>query len=297
MQKAVISSFVILVAIIAFAATPIPRWATTLWRHSPACSFRDTLNAIGERAKRHKAEDQIRGASRLLKQDPAGYEVWDTPQGSWWIAAGESRELFGLLSEQAGQIYGSGELGVRAGDVVLDCGAHVGIYTRQALKAGAAVVVAIEPAPENLECLRRNMADEIRGGRVIVYPKGVWDRDDFLTLTAGRSLSHSIVERSSDVSNLLKVPLTTIDKVVAELKLQRVDFMKMDIEGAEMRALSGAQKTLSDYKPRLAIAGYHNLDDPQKLPPVVLQAHPGYRMRCGPCYSARGIRPEVLFFQ
>ena len=43
-------------------------------------------------------------------------------------------------------------------------------------------MVAIEPAPENIECLSRNFKDEIARGRVIVYPKGVWDKDDFLTM-------------------------------------------------------------------------------------------------------------------
>jgi FkbM family methyltransferase len=47
---------------------------------------------------------------------------------------------------------------VRAGDVVLDCGAGIGLFARQALKRGARTVIAIEPVPENLECLRRNLS-------------------------------------------------------------------------------------------------------------------------------------------
>ena len=69
---------------------------------------------------------------------------------------------------------------VRPGDVVLDCGANVGVYTRHALEAGARLVVAIDPAPENIECLRRNFSEEIKAGRVVVYPKGVWDKDEVL---------------------------------------------------------------------------------------------------------------------
>ena len=56
------------------------------------------------------------------------------------------------------------------------------MYTREALAEGAKLVVAIEPAPENLECLRRNLADEVAAGRVIIYGKGVWDKEDFLTI-------------------------------------------------------------------------------------------------------------------
>jgi FkbM family methyltransferase len=72
---------------------------------------------------------------------------------------------------------------VRQGDIVLDAGANVGVFTRKALWAGAAKVIAIEPGPENLECLRRNFAAEIADGRVVLYPKGIWDKDDVLKLS------------------------------------------------------------------------------------------------------------------
>ena len=88
------------------------------------------------------------------------------------------------LAEQERRIYMAGSVNVNAGDTVLDCGANVGVFTRVALAAGAKQVVAIEPAPDNVACLRRNFASEIAAGRVIVYPKGVWDKDDVLVLHA-----------------------------------------------------------------------------------------------------------------
>ena len=63
-----------------------------------------------------------------------------------------------------------------------------------------------------------------------------------------------------------QVLLTTIDKIVEELQLERVDFIKMDIEGAERKALAGARNTLAERKPRLALAGYHLEDDQTKIP-------------------------------
>ena len=95
-----------------------------------------------------------------------------------------------------------------------------------------------------------------------------------------------------------QLPLTTIDKLVVELKLDRVDFIKMDIEGAEQRALQGAHETLAKYHPRMALCTYHLPSDPEKIPALVHAAWPNYRMSCGPCAEATGrVRPDVLYFQ
>ena len=93
------------------------------------------------------------------------------------------------------------------------------------------------------------------------------------------------------------VPLTTIDKLVAELKLPRVDFIKMDIEGAEVPALAGAHETIARFKPRLAIATEHKPDDEYTIPAAVRKIRADYQMECGPCLEAKGhVRPDVLYF-
>jgi hypothetical protein len=73
------------------------------------------------------------------------------------------------------------------------------------------------------------------------------------------------------------VPLTTIDRIVSELELSRVDFIKMDIEGAESNAIRGAAETLERFRPRMAIASYHNDDDLEVIPATVLGSQPGYQ--------------------
>jgi FkbM family methyltransferase len=244
-------------------------------------------------------KDRILAGSRLLEKDPAGYHLWDTPRGRWWIPEGDDWVLPYNLAEQERNIYGAGDQNVQPGGIVLDCGANVGVYTRVALDAGAKLVVAIEPAPENVESLKRNFQREIATGRVIVYEKGVWDKDDVLVL---RRDPHNTAADSfvmlKDSEHGVKVPLTTIDKLVAELKLERVDFIKMDIEGAEQRALMGAQQTLAQYHPRLALAAYHDPTDAERIPDLVQRGWSGYKMECGPCAEAHGrVRPDVLYFR
>jgi predicted RNA methylase len=97
-----------------------------------------------------------------VEKDKAGLHLWETPRGRYWIPQGSDDVLLILLSQQESRIYGfDQETSVRNGDIVVDCGAHIGVFTREALSLGAKLVIAVEPAPENLECLRRNFATEI----------------------------------------------------------------------------------------------------------------------------------------
>ncbi len=267
--------------------------------NSKGCPLGRAVGAVGEQKRQAAANDRIARSMRLLQRDAEGFQRWQTSEGTYWMARGSQYALSWDLAEQTRDLYGQGGRPVHTGDVVLDCGANVGVFTRKALNAGAKTVVAVELAPENLECLRRNFPDEIRTGRVIVYPKGVWDKDDWLTLNvdASNSAGDSVVMRQPNATAGPKVPLTTIDKVAEELKLERVDFIKMDIEGAERNALLGARKTLERWHPRLALSAYHLADDPSVIPREVRRAWPGYQMECGPCADAKTfVRPDVLYF-
>ena len=267
---------------------------------SPVCTVSRAIHSADELRTQVAYKDRILYSSKKLENDPAGYHLWETPHGRFWIPQGSDFVLPFNLAEQDRKIYGVGEQDVQAGDIVLDCGANVGVYTRVALKNGAKLVVAIEPAPENVECLRRNFAAEIAAGRVILYQKGVWDKDEMLVMRVDptNSAADSFIIRREGAVETQQLPLTTIDKLVAELKLERVDHIKMDIEGAEQRALVGARETLAKYHPRLSLAAYHVPSDPVKIPELVRQAWPNYRMECGPCAEANGhVRPDVLYFR
>lgn len=279
---------------------PVRLFAIKAVGRSPVCPMDQALKAAENLRLQTHYKDQILAASKLIEKDPAGYHLWDTPRGRWWIPEGDDWVLPFNLAEQERKIYGVGEQAVQPGDIVLDCGANVGVYTRLALDAGAKLVVAIEPGPENIESLRRNFKPEIAAGRVIIVEKGVWDKEDVLLLKRDphNTAADSFV-MLKDGTPGVKAPLTTIDKLLADLKLPRVDYIKMDIEGAEQRALKGAQQTLARYHPRLALSAYHVPSDPEMIPKLVKQAWPGYKMECGPCAETPDghIRPDVLYFR
>lgn len=259
------------------------------------CPLPLTLRSVAESERLARRTDHHASQMTTIAREK-GLELRQTAAGRFWVPAGD-RILPFLIAEQDLEIYGQGSRGVHSGDIVLDCGANIGMFTRTALKAGARLVVAIEPAPDTLECLRRNLAADIRAGRVIVYPKGVWDHDDWLRLALddSNSGSNSLVLGANRPS--VRVPLTTIDKLVTELKLERVDFIKMDIEGAEKNALSGARDTLRTFRPRMSISSEHLPDDTEKIPILVKSLVPSYRWECGPCvYDGAHARPEALYF-
>src|SRR5262245_7062074 len=96
--------------------------------------------------------------SRILRRD-GDLTEWSTPAGTFWIPGSDATTLPVLLAQEERGIYGRGEWGVQKGDVVLDIGAYIGTWTRHALAAGAKVVVAVEPSPASVECLRRNLRE------------------------------------------------------------------------------------------------------------------------------------------
>lgn len=287
--------------------------AVLIWNYVPAvrlsmfvllgrnqgCPLPNAVKSDEELKRQIRYKDEILAASKLLQKDEKGFELWRTPLGNYWIPDGSRYVLPFNLAEQKRDIYDVANT-MHAGDIVLDCGANIGVFTKKSLDQGASKVIAIEPAPENIECLRRNFAKEIEAGRVVVYAKGVWDKDDFLTLNVdpANSAADSFVIQREGAQGVAKIPLTTIDKLVAELGLPRVDFIKMDIEGAEPKALAGGKETIAKYKPRMALSVYHQPDHPETVPRMVKEAYAGYKPSCGPCAETTwAVRPDIMYFQ
>jgi len=287
------------VALLAAVAawTPLRLGAYVVVGRSPHCPFPNAIRS-GENLKDQvRVKDEILYASREIARDEH-YEQYETPMGRYWVSHGSKFVLPYNLAEQKRGIYGTGPRDVQPGDIVLDCGANIGVFTRHALERGAAKVIAIEPAPENIECLRRNFASEIEAGKVVVYPKGVWDKDDRMTLHVDphNSAADSVLIQREG-SHGVEVPLTTIDKLAAELSLERVSFIKMDIEGAEPNAIRGGAGVIARFRPRLALSAYHAPDHPVAVPAAVRAVRADYTVECGPCAEANyGVRPDIIYF-
>ena len=222
---------------------------------------------------------------KLLKTKDVDGHTWEqyrTQLGDFWLPApGKSLIAFLVLKEVDQSDYENAQVRIHPGDVVIDCGAHVGTFTAYALRHGASQVVAIDPDALNLACLKENFAREISEGRVKPVPLGVWDTRAALQLydpNPENSGMPTFVDKAPGAKLLGTMPVETLDEIVEELKLERVDFIKMDIEGSERHALRGARKTLERFKPRMAIADYHLPDDPIRLREIATSIVPTYRV-------------------
>ena len=235
-----------------------------------------------------------------------GAYKWDTPFGPFWTPISDGAGplhtggfTWGPPILRWTPIEGSDEPTIRPGDVVMDAGAHSGGSTKHALAMGASLVIAIEPVAENLVALRRNLAQEISAGKVIVIQKGVYDRiGDLMFVKRGHSWDGEFHEPGDGhEGHGDALPVTTIDAIVARLNLTRLDFIKMDIEGSEPYALAGAKDTLERFKPRMSVGSYHRVGDLEAIPRIVLAANPTYRMLPSRCLIWSGrLFPNLLFF-
>jgi FkbM family methyltransferase len=142
----------------------------------------------------------------------------------------------------------------KAGDTVIDIGAYVGMFT---IKASQFVgvdgrVVAIEPLPSNIAYLERNtaMLPNVRIARVALS-----DYTGTAKLYSSPSTAaHSITYVRKD---FVEVNVTTLDNLVRQLGIRKVDFIKMDAEGSDVNILLGAINTLKNDSPVLSMACYH----------------------------------------
>jgi FkbM family methyltransferase len=163
----------------------------------------------------------------------------------------------------------------RPGDVAIDGG---GCWGETALWLAHMVgaeghVHTFEPGPKNRELLLRNLAQNPHlRERISVRaePLGalageqLWIED---ALAPGAGLKNA--EEMQGKANMVETRIETIDALVARGELPRVDFIKLDVEHAELAVIRGASETIRTQRPRLAISCYHRPDDLAMIPAAI----------------------------
>lgn len=267
-----------------------------------ACTVAMASAAADYEQRRMDARHVVAQRSAFMQRD-GDLVLFQTPFGQSWISGAQPLDASRF---RAADLYhwpprwaeDPNRPLVPRGGIMIDGGGHIGESAATALKMGAARVITIEVDPINAEAIRRNLAAAIADGRQTVLQVGVWDSPGTLQLERGEASTMSETHAEAHGQNTISVPVTTIDHIVKNLGLPRVDAIKLDIEGAEPHALRGARETLARFKPALAIGTYHNAEDLADIRQIVHTARPDYTERAARCLPARErVQPHVLFFE
>lgn len=169
------------------------------------------------------------------------------------------------------------------GDAVIDAGGCWGDTTLYfANEVGPeGNVYSFEFIPSNLAVMQKNLAlnDELKN-RVQVIDQPLWETSgETLFFTDNGPASRVSPTKPSDDCGTTST--ITIDDFARQNRIPRIDFIKMDIEGAELSALKGSLETIRNYKPKLAISIYHTLSDFVSIPRLIASLDLGYRFYLG----------------
>lgn len=220
-------------------------------------------------------------------------EVW-VPENSFkaeelsWIY----NEIFTLHRDNP-HSYETDNLKINKGDYVIDAGACEGFFIRFALEKGAKKVFAFEPLKPLVNGLNLTYNKEISGNKLTIIDRGLSDTEDLIAFAHGlNNYSEARMEKSGDY----KCKVTSLDHVVESGLIPQVDYIKMDIEGAEILAIKGAKKTIKKFKPKLSIAVYHEYETACIIKEMLRDYRPDYELVFGGCYTfEKPYRPCMLY--
>jgi FkbM family methyltransferase len=168
------------------------------------------------------------------------------------------------------------------GDYVIDAGACFG-DTSLAFAACAGElgkVFSFDIVPNHIEVMRFNFSQNPElAKRIEILCCGLGN--EHRIAEAVGQVKDSIVKPGASLSsdpNGTVTSVTTIDKFTSDNKIEKIDFVKMDIEGEELNTLKGAVDTLRLHKPKLAISLYHKPEDIIEIPKFINDLGLGYKL-------------------
>jgi FkbM family methyltransferase len=199
-----------------------------------------------------------RGLPSVLPRPPACLMVLVPGGGKVKVDYGEEIALLLLLhgSYEAAELESLARF-AKPGTTAVDVGANIGMYTVPLATAvgDAGTVLAFEPVPQTLEKLRSNIA--LNGlVNVVVVAAAAADGPGVVDLRlANDSAYASLVRVKHDrgTGTTLAVPAVTIDQVWEERNRPTISFCKIDVEGAELLVLKGAEDVLRACRPALLL--------------------------------------------
>ncbi len=170
-------------------------------------------------------------------------------KGQKWIVGASVHGCWLGSYEHEKQVFM--ERHVKEGTVFFDVGANVGFYTLLAslLVGSQGRVISFEPVPQNLAFLKEHIRlNSITNATVIEAAVADFDGTTSFAKGANRSEGHI------DANGEFEVKAISLDQLISSNQIPAPDYLKIDVEGAEMMALSGASQMLEEFHPSIFLA-------------------------------------------
>jgi FkbM family methyltransferase len=159
---------------------------------------------------------------------------------------------------------------IEPGMTVLDVGGCAGEFAVYAAKCVGPTgrVLMLEPDPANIELAQKNFALNGNPPNLEIIKAGLWKHPGKLRFNAGQgpmSGIEGVVDEGAPAiapptNGAIEIDVESLASLASRHGLERIDFVKMDIEGAELEVISAAGELPPKFKPRYAIASYHVID-------------------------------------
>lgn len=204
--------------------------------------------------KRLHLEPIVFRNGRAFVQASDGVEYWWDPDGQGRVLDLEFGSDFERAERECVLSYLSKVATEEA--VFLDIGGNCGLYALNiARRFCRSRVYCFEPVPASQAMIRVNAEHNGLDDRITLVGVALGDRSATVRMTASYSaMDHLVVNESDELSPLIvDVPMITLDGFFTKHSLERVDFIKCDVEGAELLVFKGAQKVLERYHPPILV--------------------------------------------
>jgi len=188
-------------------------------------------------------------------------------------------KLLALLSVEGP--YENENIKLKENDIVIDAGANMGLFSLFCMNKKVKKVYAFEPQKEVTKILKNNLSLNNALSQIEVIPLGLSDKNDEFILshspTGHEAGSIAILRNNENDTEVIRC--VTLDSWAKENNINKIDFIKADIEGAERNMLLGATEILKEFSPSLAICTYHLPDDPSVLEKIIINANSKYKIQ------------------
>jgi len=176
---------------------------------------------------------------------------------------------------------------VKEDSYVIDVGANIGIFSIFAAQyAKRGKIYAFEPASETFKILKENTAyyENIEVFKLSLGNENKKGKIRIFSISKGIStlVDSSLADKfSQNFGEFIEeeVEVVKLDDFLMQNKVPKIDFIKIDVEGYELKVLEGAKETIKKYLPVIVVAVYHEPSDKVKIPQLILSINPNYKYK------------------